>query len=286
MKHINLKFLNDSNSSLSERVRGEAYSVVIIGTGNVAHHIADSFRLNKNLNLLQAFNHRNTKEAKRYSQDFNCSLTTTYNTINPNADLYIIAVKDDAIAEVVKNLIPLNLKGIVVHTSGSVDMQVLKSASTFIGVYYPLQTFYPGAIIDWTTTPILLEANSKLTLDKLKLVATSISKKIKVVNSKNRLQIHLAGVFACNFTNALYVTAYEIIEKNLSKNDTELLHPIMLQSFHKLYKTHPKKAQTGPAMRDDNIVIKKHLALLKSNKQLAKVYKIMSELIISQQKIK
>lgn len=286
MKHKNLKFSNGSSPSPSERVRGEACSVVIIGTGNVAHHIADSFRINKDLHLIQTFNHRNTKEAKRYSQKFNCSLTTTYNTINPNADLYIIAVKDDAIAEVVKNIMPLKLKGIVVHTSGSIDMQALKSASTSIGVYYPLQTFYPGAIIDWITTPILLEANSKTTLDKLKLVATSVSKKIKVVNSKNRLQIHLAAVFACNFTNAMYVSAYEIIEKNLSKKDTELLHPIMLQSFHKLYKTHPKKAQTGPAIRDDAIVMKKHLALLKANKQLAKVYKTLSDLIASQQKIK
>ena len=128
-----------------------------------------------------------------------------------------------------------------------------------------------------------MEANSKSALDKLKLIATSISEKVKNVNSKNRLQIHLAGVFACNFTNALYVAAYEIIEKNLNKKDTELLQPIMFQSFQKLHKVHPIAAQTGPAMRKDETVIKKHLDLLKSDKQLGKVYKTLSDLISSQQ---
>lgn len=248
----------------------------------MAYHIADSFKLNNDLKLIQVFNHRNTKEAKRYSLNFNCDLVTTYHTINANADLYIIAVKDDAIAEVVKKLIPLKLKGIVVHTSGSIDMQILKPVSPSIGVYYPLQTFYPKAIIDWQTTPILLEANSKTTLVKLKKIASSVSKKVKDVNSKNRLQIHLAAVFACNFTNAMYVAAYQIIEKNLSKKDTELLQPIMLQSFQKLQKIHPVKAQTGPAMRNDATVMKKHLDLLKSDKQLTQVYKTISGLIAAQ----
>lgn len=285
MKHKNLKFLNGSSSPPLRRSVG-ACSIVIIGTGNVAYHLADSFKANNDLKLLQVFNHRNTKEAKRYAQHFNCDLAITYKTINPYADLYIIAVKDDAIAEVVKNLIPLKLNGIVVHTSGSIDLAVLKGVSKNTGVYYPLQTFYPEALINWSTTPILLEANSKSTLDKLKSLAGSISKKIKTVNSKNRLQIHLAAVFACNFTNAMYVAAYNIIEKNLSKKDTELLHPIILQSFHKLHKTHPKKTQTGPAMRDDAVVMKKHVALLKSDKQLSEVYKTISDLIITQQKIK
>jgi predicted short-subunit dehydrogenase-like oxidoreductase (DUF2520 family) len=261
-------------------------NIVIIGTGNVAYHIADSFKVNQHIQLLQVFNHRNTKGAKRYAQNFNCNLVTSYNAINTNADLYIIAVKDDAIAEVVKNLATLKLKGIVVHTSGSIDMNVLKRASESIGVYYPLQTFFKEAIIDWKNTPLLIEANSKQTLTNLKKIASSISKKVKVVTSENRLQIHLAAVFACNFTNAMYVTAYEIIENNLSKKDSELLQPIMSQSFDKLKDNHPIKSQTGPVMRNDTKVIKKHLALIKGDRQLTKVYKTLSDLIVSQQKLK
>ncbi len=258
--------------------------IVIIGTGNVAYHIADSYKVNQHIQLLQVFNQRNTKGAKRYAQNFNCNLVSSYNAINTNADLYIIAVKDDAIAEVVKNLETLKLKGIVVHTSGSIDMNVLKQSSESIGVYYPLQTFFKEAIIDWKNTPLLIEANSKQTLTKLNKIAGSISKKVKIVTSKNRLQIHLAAVFVCNFTNAMYVTAYQIIEKNLSKKDTELLQPIMLQSFEKLKNNHPLKSQTGPAMRNDTKVMKKHLVILKYDKQLTKVYKTLSDLIVTQQK--
>lgn len=255
----------------------------MIGTGNVAWNMAESFDTLTNVKIVQAFNHRISKEVKLFSKKFHCDLATDYSDINPLADLYIIAVKDDAIAEVAKNLAALKLKGIVIHTSGSVDMSVLQKASSDFGVYYPLQTFYPGAEIDWLTTPVLIEGNSKKTVTLLKQLACTVSKQVKIVDSHKRLQIHLAAVFACNFTNALYVSSYEIIENNLGKKDTELLLPIMRHSFQKLEHVHPKKAQTGPAMRHDQTVMKKHLSLLKDNKQLSEVYKILSGLIISQQ---
>lgn len=258
-------------------------NIVIIGTGNVAYHIAESFQSSKNVKLFQIFNHRNSKEAKQFSKHFHCDLISNYSSINTQADIYIIAVKDDAIAEVVKNIMPLKLMGIVAHTSGSVDMSVLINASQNIGVYYPLQTFFKGAHIDWKTTPLLVEGNSKSVITKLKNLASSVSNTVKIINSKNRLQIHLAAVFACNFTNAMYVSAYEIVENSLTKKDTNLLFPIMQQSFQKLQKVHPKNAQTGPAMRNDKLVMKKHLGLMKNNKQLIRVYKILSDLIVTQQ---
>lgn len=258
-------------------------NIVIIGAGNVAYHIADSFQSKANIKLVQVFNHRNSKEAKLFSKNLGCDLVTDYLKINPSADIYIIAVKDDAIAEVVKNLESLSLKGIVLHTSGSMDMNLLQPASQNTGVYYPLQTFYKGADIDWKTTPLLIEGNSRKTVVILKQLASRISEQVKIVDSQKRLQIHLAAVFACNFTNALYVSAYAIIENNLSNKDTGLLLPIMKHSFQKLEKLHPKKAQTGPAMRHDQTVMKKHLALIKNEKQLSELYKTLSALIISQQ---
>ena len=261
-------------------------NIVIIGAGNVTYHIANSFKVKNNFNLLQIFNHRNSKEAKLLSKHLQCDLVTNYAKINPSADLYIIAVKDDAIAEVAKNLAALKLKGIVAHTSGSIDMTILKDIAENTGVYYPLQTIYKGAVIDWNTTPILIEGNSKKSLTILRQLGNSISKKVKVLDSKKRLQIHLAAVFACNFTNAMYVSAFELIENNLNKKNTDLLLPIMQHSFQKLLTIHPKNAQTGPAMRQDETVMKKHLHLLKSNKQLTHVYKTLSDLIIEQQKTK
>lgn len=261
----------------------KSLNIVIIGTGNVAYHIAQSFQSQQTINLLQVFNHQNSKEAKSFSKTFACNLVTDYTKIDTKADIYIIAVKDDAVAEVAKQLSPLTLKGLVVHTSGSVDMAVLKNASKSIGVYYPLQTFYVGAEIDWQTTPLLIEANLGTALKTLQKIAESVSEKVKTVNSIKRLQIHLAAVFACNFTNAMYVAAYDVIENNLSKKDTELLLPIMQHSFQKLQIVHPKKAQTGPAMRNDKLVMNKHLQLLKQDKQLSHVYAVLSDLIMRQQ---
>ena len=155
-------------------------NIVIIGIGNVAYHIAQSFQSNKNVNLLQVFNHRNSQDAKHFSKHFSCDLITDYTSININADIYIIAVKDDAIAEVSKNLSTLRLKGIVAHTSGSIDMPVLQIISKNIGVYYPLQTFYKDATIDWENTPLLIEGNSKLVQTKLKQLANLVSKKVNL----------------------------------------------------------------------------------------------------------
>lgn len=261
----------------------KALRIVIIGSGNVAYHLANAIKYSESIHLTQVFNHKNSRKAQLFAKQFNCSLITDYKSIDSSADIYIIAVKDDTINQVVSQLMPLQLKGIVVHTSGSMAIEVLEKTAYSIGVFYPLQSFFKGAVINWKSTPILIEGNTPNVQKKLKQLANYISKKVHVVNSQNRLQIHLSAVFACNFTNAMYVAAYDLIEKNLSKKYTELLSPIMIQSFEKLQYIHPKKAQTGPAMRKDKVVLNKHLRLLKSNAQLTKVYKTLSHLILTQQ---
>ncbi len=255
----------------------------MIGAGNIAHHICQSLKFNKTINLTQVFNHRQTAKAKLLAKTYHGEFVSEYSKIDITADIYIICVKDDAISDVVQQLIPLKLKGLVVHTSGSINLSVLKKVSPHIGVYYPLQSFSYADTIDWKHTPILIEANSKKSLTVLKVIATSVSSTVKNMSSEKRLQFHLAAVFASNFTNALYDSAFRIIEKNLSKKDTQLLLPLMKQAFGKLTHLSPKHAQTGPAMRHDNVVIKKHLELLKSDKQLTAVYKLLSELIVFQQ---
>jgi predicted short-subunit dehydrogenase-like oxidoreductase (DUF2520 family) len=258
-------------------------NIVVIGAGNVAHHVTQSLQSNKTVNITQVFNHRKTTKAKALANINHFAFVSEYAKIDTTAGIYIICVKDDAIPEVVKQLIPLKLKGLVVHTSGSIDMSILKQASPHIGVYYPLQSFSYADTIDWKHTPILVEANSQKSLSLLKAIAASVSDTVKNITSEKRLQLHLAAVFASNFTNALYDSAFRIIEKNLSKKDTQLLLPLMTQAFGKLTRLSPKQSQTGPAMRHDKVVMKKHLELLKSDKQLTAVYKLLSELIVSQQ---
>ncbi len=261
-------------------------NISIIGAGNLAQHIAMSFKDKSEIQITQIFNHRKTKAALSFAKLYQKELITDYKVIDTSSDIYIICVKDDAIAEVVKNLASLKLKGLVVHTSGSMNIGSLKSVSSRTGVYYPLQTFTKNTSIDWSTTPILIEGNTKTSSAILRSLASLVSKTVKQISSEKRLQLHLAAVFACNFTNALYASAFELVETNLSKKDTALLQPIMLQSFNKLHSLAPKQAQTGPAMRNDKIVMKKHLELLSSNKELTAVYKLLSQLIVNQQSSK
>lgn len=250
----------------------------------MAHHIAGSFADKADSKLVQVFNHRLTKRAKDFGASFRVPVVSTYGKLERNADIYILCVKDSALAEVAGELEALKLRGIVMHTSGSVDIEVLKRASPKTGVYYPLQTFSKNSPVDWKRTPLLVEANSAGTLKQITKLAGSISGTVKAADSETRLKLHLGAVLACNFTNALYVAGFEYIGKNLSAKDAELLWPIMATSFAKvLYNSQPKQAQTGPAMRNDKTVMNKHLDLLQSDKRLKAIYKLLSDLIIHQQ---
>lgn len=260
-------------------------SIVIIGVGNIASHLFSSFSQGKNTVVVQLFNHRKTKQATLLATKNNCLLVTDYSKLITTASTYFICVKDDAINEVVSHLSKLDLKGLVVHCSGSIDIKELNKASNNNGVYYPLQSFSVNEVVDWKTTPILIEANNAASLKTLKTMAQQSSSLVKVVDSATRLQLHLAAVFASNFTNALYAVALELIEKKLTKKDTALLFPLMKQSFNKMMKVSPIKAQTGPAKRGDHITMKKHLNLLSENPDLKKIYALLSQLIIKQQAI-
>lgn len=254
--------------------------IVLIGAGNLASHLLNAISLKKEIECIQIFNHRTSTQAKVLAKKYNSNFVTDFSRLNTDADLYIIGVKDEAIKEVAQQLKNLNLKGVIVHTSGSIDLSVLKGTSSNTGVFYPLQTFSKNDSINWELTPILIEGNSKKSQTTLITLGKLISKNVKTFNSKKRLQFHLAAVFACNFTNTLINSSFKLIEKEIGKKDSKLLMPIINQSIKKLDTLSPTEAQTGPALRGDAIVMKKHLALLKSNKELTVIYKLLSKLII------
>ena len=258
--------------------------IVVIGAGNIAHHLLQLFLLNNEIEIVQIFNRQQTIAAKKLAKKSNTHLVSDYAKFITNADIYFICVKDDAIFDVAKELAKLNLKGLVVHTSGSVDVSVLQQASKKIGVFYPLQSFSVNDSVDWKSVPVFLEATTPSSLLLLKLIAKKNSAIVKVFNSQQRLQFHLAAVFASNFTNALYAVAFSLIEKEFPENDTKLLTPLITQSFNKMLKLSPKQAQTGPAKRGDKITMNKHLKLLEGNTSLKKTYMQLSDLIIEQQR--
>lgn len=256
----------------------------MIGAGNIAHHLLQLFSLNNDIEITQVFNHQKSVTAKKLASKYNTVLVSDYTNLITTADIYFICVKDNAISGVVKQLAKLNTNGLVTHTSGSIDISVLKNTSKKIGVFYPLQSFSVNDSVDWKSIPVFLETNNSSSLTLLKRISEKNGNIVKVFNSQQRLQFHLAAVFASNFTNALYEVAFSLIEKEFSKNDSKLLIPLITQSFNKMLKLTPKQAQTGPAKRGDKITMNKHLKLLDKNTSLKKIYKQLSDLIIEQQK--
>lgn len=231
-------------------------SVVIVGSGNVAKHLIKAFIRIDNINLKQVYT-RNSKDKVLLK---NTVATTNDLSSIKQADITIIAVRDDAIANIssqIKN--PL-----VVHTSGSVEMKALKNTS-YKGVFYPLQSFSKQKEINFKNMPICLEAEHKHDLIKLEKLASLLQGDVYYLSSLQRKKIHVAAVFVNNFTNHMYTIAYDLCEEHNVPFD--ILKPLILETSDKIKKLTPKDAQTGPARRSDAETIKNHLNLLSETQQ-------------------
>jgi predicted short-subunit dehydrogenase-like oxidoreductase (DUF2520 family) len=253
-------------------------TAVLIGAGNLAFHLGQAL-FAKGIKIMQVFSRTETS-AKPLADILNATFTTNLDNIIPDADYYIICVKDDAITEVVKAMPAVS--GIVMHTSGSIEISVLQKFAK-AAVFYPLQTFSKSkANVDFELVPICIEANSSETLTELKKLASLISSNVQEADSAQRKTIHLAAVFACNFSNHLFsISADLLAEQNL---DFSLLLPLIEETFSKIKKVSPAEAQTGPAKRKDFITINKQLELLKDQPELANIYSMFSEGILKKQK--
>lgn len=244
-------------------------SVVILGAGNVATHLFKAFNKAENIIVNQWFN-RNLKSIDYYKN----LVEVTDNLSNlKEADVYIIAVSDDAVAKLSAQL-PFENK-LVVHTSGSVGLYDLDK-KLHRGVFYPLQTFSKEAEINFSNVPICIETTSKEHFSILKLLAESIGSTSYRVNSDQRSSLHLAAVFVNNFTNHLYRIAHEITEAMSTEFD--ILKPLILETANKVQTISPYMAQTGPAKRNDKKTIKKHLKKLEGSEHKA-IYELLTKSI-------
>jgi len=250
-------------------------NISIIGTGNVAYHLSNACLNNKEINLNQLYGRKNKLPVK-FNQSIN--YTSDLGSLKP-FDLCLICVSDDQI-EHISNKIKAEPYSIILHCSGSTSINALNQHSNF-GVFYPVQTFSVGKKIDFNKIPIAIESNSKKNLKKIKDFACLLSKKVIEANSEQRQSIHLAAVFASNFTNYMRIIADEILENN--NIDTKVLDPLSEETAEKLKFLNPKDAQTGPALRNDIKTMKKHLNLLKGSSH-QKIYKIISSGIIKLKK--
>ena len=249
--------------------------VVLIGSGNVAQHLIQVLLQAKNVDLVQAFA-RNPSHLSHLLPS--TKITSDYQKI-AEADLYIISVSDNAIAEVSEHL-PFKNR-LVVHTSGSSDITILSDKNRK-GVFYPLQTFSKNKAIDFTPIPICLEAENENDYQLLEQVAKSLSQKVFAISSEQRRSLHVSAVFVCNFVNHLYQIGNQICQEN--NIPFEVLHPLIQETAEKIKELSPSEAQTGPALRNDSKTIEKHLAFLE-NDNYKKIYELLTQSIQNVKKL-
>ncbi|MFN3755058.1 Rossmann-like and DUF2520 domain-containing protein [Flavobacterium sp.] len=244
--------------------------VTIIGSGNVARHLIKAFSEKAEIELVQVFSRK--PEAVNDLVNSN-KIVSDYSQLQ-SVDLTIIAVSDNAIAEV-SNQIPLKNQ-LVAHTSGSVAMTTLDSKNRK-GVFYPLQTFSKSKEVDFKNIPICLEAENDTDYQTLETVAKSLFNVIYQVNSEQRKALHVAAVFVSNFVNHLYEIGSDICtENNLS---FDILKPLIQETANKILTLSPTEAQTGPAKRNDTQTINSHLSFLTDDNQ-KEMYKLLTKSII------
>ena len=249
--------------------------IVIIGTGRVAFNIICGL-CNSGRNIVQIYG-RNPDKARKLAEITKSVPISSLNDINPNAGFYIISVSDSAIAEIASSM--PKVKGMVVHTAGSVPVDILSEHHLRYGVFYPLQSFSLDKKTDWSKVPLFLESFPEPDDPGLISLAESLSKNIKFASSETRKSIHLAAVFTGNFVNYCYTAGHDILKHN--NIDPSCMRPLMREVLDKAIDIKdPALVQTGPALRKDIKVINSHLDILKNNPVLYEVYEVISRAIM------
>lgn len=253
----------------------EIRRVVIIGSGNVAWHLGKIIAA-KGFDILQVYG-RNKLTGMELAQETGSDFTPDISVIRKDADIYIFSVSDGSVGEIAAQLAPA--AGIFIHTAGSVSIDVFKGCALQYGVLYPLQTFTRLRDIDFSNIPVFTEAESVTTLGALNDFASRLTNVVQKADSHARMILHLAAVFACNFTNHMYVTAEQLLKQ--SNIPFDVLMPLIRETADKVASISPVAAQTGPAVRKSLQVMDLHLKMLENNPSLAEVYEILSKSIMA-----
>ncbi|MDB4752465.1 Rossmann-like and DUF2520 domain-containing protein [Winogradskyella sp. KYW1333] len=244
-------------------------SVILIGAGNVASHLFNAIKKSESASIIQWYN-RTIDTIKPFQNDVD--ITDDLSTLK-EADIYIMAVSDDSIAEL-SNALPFSNR-LVAHTSGSVSIHQLDKKHKR-AVFYPLQTFTKGATIDFSEVPICIECLEKENLQVLKSLAEVLGCKFYKINTEQRQTLHLSAVYVNNFVNQLYRIAHEISDAKSINFD--ILKPLIMETARKVQDMSPYMAQTGPAKRNDKKTIKRHLKQIESEEHKA-IYQMLTNSI-------
>ena len=245
---------------------------VMIGAGNVATNLVRALSAT-GIEVVQVYSHT-LAHARELADTVNAGATDDLSALEMGADIYIISVKDDAIANVVSS-IPDN-GALWVHTSGSIPMTVFEGRRQRYGVFYPMQSFSKQIATDFTEVPFFIEAVNDGVALEIEALAQRLSQRVFHATSEQRRRLHIAAVFACNFANHLWTLADDVLRD--AELPFDVMLPLISTTVDKLKRLSPAESQTGPAMRRDHRVMQSHMAMLDKDKAL--IYKTLSDNIM------
>ena len=246
--------------------------IVFIGAGNLATRLSLAMQ-RVGMQIGQVYSHTEAS-ARQLATRLGCPWTNDLSALQEDGDLYVFSLKDTVLSDVISKVKPNN--GMWVHTAGSMPMSIFEGYAQRFGVLYPLQTFSKGRNVNFDVIPIFLEANTDKNADYLKNIASALSENVRFMSSEKRRSLHLAAVFACNFTNHIYTLSYKLLENESIPAD--VLLPLIDETVSKIHSMPPAAAQTGPAIRYDENVINEHLAML-DDPDMQAIYRLLSQSI-------
>jgi predicted short-subunit dehydrogenase-like oxidoreductase (DUF2520 family) len=260
-------------------LKPEIRKIVILGAGRLALNLATAIHRN-GYEIAEVYN-RTESRGKKLAGKVNAKYISQPELITRDADLYLLALSEAAIPAMLQRL--QSGDHLVVHSSGSVNMDVLQDVSRNYGVMYPPQTFTNTALPSFRNVPLCIEANSAENLNLLKSFAEKLSDKVYFIDSDQRRILHLSAVFANNFTNFMYSISENLLKEN--GMDFTILEPIIKRTALNASKGNVFSKQTGPASREDRETIKKHLEMLSAHPEYKEIYDLITAKII-QRKLK
>lgn len=249
--------------------------IVFLGSGRLANNLAKALH-SVGYRIAQVYS-PTLAHAKELAVAVDADYTSNLDEVLRSADLYVVAVSDNAIAELAQRLSIDG--GIVVHTSGSTAMDALAPLAHRYGVLYPLQTFSKERMVDFHQVPMLIEGSSPEIVAQLVQLACKISGSVMEVDSASRMRLHIAAVFACNFVTHMLAISESLAQQ--ASLDFSLLYPLIQETVEKaLAGNHPADVQTGPAVREDTLTIAKHVVFLEQQANLQEIYRLLTNSII------
>ena len=246
--------------------------VTLIGAGNLATQLGKS--LKKAGVIISQVYSRTEDSARTLGELLEAEWLTDIKALRDEADIYIFSVKDSVLCELISEVCKSRGDKLFLHTAGSMPMSCFEGKALRYGVFYPMQTFSKTKDVDFERIPVFIESNSVETEDVIRSLANKLTQRVIRLSSADRKYLHLAAVWACNFTNYCYTVASDILGEHGIPFDVML--PLINETTEKIQKISPKEAQTGPAVRGDRNVMSKQLELMNGKEDLQELYRMLS----------